>query len=63
MNLGKNIKKFRKQKGFTQVSMAKYLKTKQSTFSRMEAGEQKVLAIDLWKIAKKFKVPMDRFFK
>ncbi len=39
IQVGKNIKKLREEKGLSQEAMADYLHISQSSYSRMEAGE------------------------
>ena len=65
MNLiiGNNLKKLRKQKGWSQEQTADYLNISQSAYARMENGESSSWANNLENITKVFEITLEDLFK
>lgn len=57
--IGKRLKEFRKEKGITQVELAEFLNTTQSTISAYESGKTILLTAFALQIVKKYKISLD----
>ena len=55
----KIIKIEREKRKYKQTELAKYLGTTQSTYSKLERGDQKILAEDLAKLARLYGISFD----
>lgn len=58
--IGQNIKQIRKMNNVSQLELALLLKTTQSTVSAFENGKVLILTIFIYKIAKKYKISIDK---
>lgn len=59
-HIGKNIKKIREDKGFTQQNIADLIAMHRSNYSRVEAGERDLSIEAISKIAKYFHMTIDQ---
>ena len=59
MSVGKNIRKIREQKGFTQQQIADLIHTHRSNYSKVESGQREPSVSALNKIAKHFGMTLD----
>lgn len=57
--IGERLKEFRKENGITQVNLAKFLNTTQSTISAYENGKTTLLTAFAIQIVKKYKISLD----
>lgn len=57
--LGKRLKKFRKENNITQQELANVLNTTHSTISAYESGKTTILTIFAYEISKKYHISMD----
>ena len=57
--IGKRLKDFRKDKGLTQVALAKEIHTSHSTISGYESGKNMILTAFAYEICKKYGISMD----
>lgn len=57
--IGKRLKEFRKEKEITQVELAKFLNTTQSTISAYENGKTTLLTAFALQIVNKYKISLD----
>lgn len=60
--IGKNLKKIRLQKGFTQIQIGNCLGVKFQQAQKYEGGINRVSAGALYKISKLLKTPIEYFF-
>ncbi len=58
--IGKNIKKIREERGFTQQNIADLIAMHRSNYSRVEAGERDLSIDAICKIAKHFHMTIDQ---
>ena len=62
--IGKNIKKYRKKKGWTQRELSEKLLLSDSFIAKLESVTHQTLSIDtLEQIAKVLEVPITKFFE
>ncbi|MBP3461891.1 MAG: helix-turn-helix transcriptional regulator [Bacilli bacterium] len=62
--IGKNIKKYRKKKGWTQRQLAESLLLSDSFIAKLESITHQTISIDtLEQIANKLEVPITKFFE
>ena len=59
--LGEKLREARRYMGLTQDEVAQYLKLQRSALSEVEAGSRKVDAIELSRLAKLYRQPVDYF--
>ena len=59
MSIGKNIRKIREQKGFTQQQIAELVNMHRSNYSKVESGERELSVTALNKVAKHFGMTLD----
>ena len=59
--IGKRLKEFRKENGITQVKLAEFLNTTQSTISAYESGKTTLLTAFALQIVDKYKISLDWF--
>ena len=57
--IGRRLKTFRKEKGLTQVALAKEIHTSHSTISGYESGKNMILTAFAYEICKKYNISMD----
>lgn len=57
--IGKRLKNFRKEKGLTQVALAKKIHTSHSTISGYESGKNMILTAFAYEICRKYNISMD----
>lgn len=57
--IGQKLKEFRKENGITQVELAKFLNTTQSTISAYENGKTTILTAFAIQIVNKYKISLD----
>ena len=57
--IGKRLKEFRKENGITQVKLAEFLNTTQSTISAYESGKTTLLTAFALQIVDKYKISLD----
>lgn len=57
--IGKRLKTFRKEKGLTQVALAKEIHTSHSTISGYESGKNTILTAFAYEICRKYNISMD----
>lgn len=57
--IGKNIKHIRNNSNISQLELAKFLKTTQSTVSAFKNGKVLILTVFIYKIAKKYNYSID----
>lgn len=57
--IGKRLKNFRKEKGLTQVALAKEIHTSHSTISGYESGKNMILTAFAYEICRKYNISMD----
>ncbi|MBQ0017266.1 MAG: helix-turn-helix transcriptional regulator [Clostridiales bacterium] len=62
MEVFEKLKELRKQKGLSQVEMAKVLNITQSTYNRYEKGLVEMNYISLIKVADFFNISLDELF-
>ena len=58
-NIGIKLKEFRKENGITQVKLAEFLNTTQSTISAYESGKTTLLTAFALQIVDKYKISLD----
>jgi len=63
MNIGENISKIRKSRGWTQAELAKRINKDRSIVTKYENGAVKVSADMVLNLARAFKVPISKIFK
>lgn len=63
VRLGKQIRKQREKRGFTQEGFANEVGLDRSYYGGVERGERNVAALNLIKIATLLKVPIGSFFE
>lgn len=62
--VGKNIKKIRKEKGYTQVELADLVNYHEGTIANIENNSFQTFSLEfLYLLSKKLKVPIADFFK
>lgn len=62
--VGKNIKKIRKEKGYTQVELADLVHYHEGTIANIENNSFQTFSLEfLYLLSKKLKVPIADFFK
>lgn len=59
MGIGKNIRKIREEKGFTQIQIAELVNMHRSNYSKIESGERELSVDALQKVAKHFGMTLD----
>lgn len=62
-NIGKNIKRIRKEIGITQVELGYRCDFERPSVNRIEAGNTNPTALTLKKIAEALEVPVEDFFR
>lgn len=61
--IGKNIQKYRKQKGFTQAKLAEILDFSENFIAKLESKTPQSLSIiSLWEIANALDIPVGNFY-
>lgn len=60
---GKNLKRIREQKGFTQEFLAEEANISQAQIARMESGKLNTSISNLYILAKRLGCSFDEFFK
>jgi transcriptional regulator with XRE-family HTH domain len=61
-NIGKNIKKARVIRGFTQLDLANYLGKTSQAISEVERGNAQISAIDLFKLSELLAIPIEALY-
>ncbi|RYH75531.1 XRE family transcriptional regulator [Flavobacteriaceae bacterium 144Ye] len=61
-NIGRNIARLRRRKGFSQLDICAEIKMEKSNLSAIENGRQNVTSLTLLKIAKAIGVEVSDFF-
>ncbi|MCM4157618.1 helix-turn-helix transcriptional regulator [Gramella sp. AN32] len=61
--IGEKLRRYRKQKGYTQEQAADYLKISQSAYARMESGESNSWAVHIEGICEVFEISPEELLR